>query len=170
MLAKERLRQATNPDARGDDGAADETQAAGGPGRSQCPGGLADERREPPGDAEVSDEPPPAQRRVVEAPPDPRPAEQAQPKRDGAARTPRRGAVTPAEATTAAQGAVPGSHVVTADLEIVRSRGIVTGLNFRAPAPDDPRYPWHGCAERSLEAVPLPQERDRWPSAGPVDR
>ena len=140
-------------------GQADEPRSV--PGASSA-SGPADERREPPGDAEVSEEPP-AERGVVEAPADPRPAEQVQPKRDGAARTPRRGAVTPAEATTAAQGAVPGlracidvPHVVTADLEIVRGRGVVTGLNFRAPAPDDPRYPWHGCAQRSLERVRFP--------------
>jgi hypothetical protein len=45
---------------------------------------------------------------------------------------------------------------VTAELEIVRGRGVVTALNFHAPAPDDPRYPWHGCAQRSLEAVRFP--------------
>jgi hypothetical protein len=24
-------------------------------------------------------------------------------------------------------------------------------LNHQAPAPDDPDYPWHGCAQRSLQ-------------------
>ena len=37
-------------------------------------------------------------------------------------------------------------------LEIVRGRGVVTALNRHTPVPDDPRYPWHGCAQRSLEA------------------
>ncbi|MDC0719108.1 protein kinase domain-containing protein [Nannocystis bainbridge] len=74
-----------------------------------------------------------------------------------------RGAVTTAEATTAAQGAlqalrvckdVPGA--ITADLDVVRGKGAVVTLNARAPAPDDPRYPWHACARDALERVRFP--------------
>ena len=32
----------------------------------------------------------------------------------------------------------------------------VTALNFHAPAPNDPRYSWHGCAQQRLEAVRFP--------------
>jgi len=45
---------------------------------------------------------------------------------------------------------------VTAELDIARGHGTVTALNLRAPAPDDPRYPWHGCARRALEGVRYP--------------
>ncbi|MDC0723209.1 protein kinase domain-containing protein [Nannocystis bainbridge] len=74
-----------------------------------------------------------------------------------------RGAVTTAEATAAAQGAVqalrgckdvPGA--ITADLDVVRGKGAVVTLNARAPAPDDPRYPWHACARDALERVRFP--------------
>ena len=124
--------------------------------------GAADEQREPPGAPAVYDEAP-IERAVIETPPAPPPPDQAQPRRDGAPRAERRGAVTPTEATTAAQRAVPGlracidvPRVVTADLEIVRGRAVVTALNFHAPAPNDLRYPWHGCAQRRLEAVRFP--------------
>lgn len=74
-----------------------------------------------------------------------------------------RGAVTTAEATAAAQGAVqalrackdvPGA--ITADLDVVRGKGAVVTLNARPPAPDDPRYPWHACARDALERVRFP--------------
>jgi len=123
--------------------------------------GAAD-RREVPGAPSVYDEAP-IEQAVIETPPAPPPPDQAQPKRDGAPRAERRGAVTPTEATTAAQRAVPGlractdvPRVVTADLEIVRGRAVVTALNFHAPAPNDRRYPWHGCAQRRLETVRFP--------------
>lgn len=70
--------------------------------------GAADERRALPG--APSAEEVPIERAVIEAPPAPPPPDQAQPKRDGAPRVERRGAVTPTEATTAAQRAVPGRH------------------------------------------------------------
>ncbi len=123
---------------------------------------AADERREPRGAPAVNYEAPIA-RAIVETPPTPPPPDQAQPKRDGAPRVERRGVVTPTEATTAAQRAVPGlrdctdvPRIITADLEIVRGRAVVTALNFHAPAPNDLRYPWHGCAQRRLEAVRFP--------------
>ena len=126
-------------------------------GTSRRRADAADERRAPPGAPAVNDEAPIA-RAIVETPPTPPPPDQAQPKRDGAPRVERRGAVTPTEATTAAQRAVPGlracsdiPRVLTADLEIVRGRAVVTALNFHAPAPNDPRYPWHGCAQQRLE-------------------
>ncbi|WAS99232.1 protein kinase domain-containing protein [Nannocystis punicea] len=74
-----------------------------------------------------------------------------------------RGAVTTAEATAAAQNAIkvlrvckdiPGA--ITADLDVVRGKGVVVTLNARAPAPDDPRYPWHACAHDALERVRFP--------------
>ncbi len=75
-------------------------------------------------------------------PPDPKPAEQVKAKRDGTPRAPRRGALTLEEAMTVAQQAVPGlractdvPRVVTADLEIVRGRGVVTALNRHTPCP-----------------------------------
>ncbi len=124
--------------------------------------GAADERREPPGAPAVYDKAP-IERAEIETPPAPPPPDPAQPKGDGAPRAEPRGAVTPTEATTAAQRAIPGlractdvPRVVTADLEIVRGRAVVTALNFHAPAPNDLRYPWHGCAQRRLEAVRFP--------------
>ena len=50
-------------------------------------------------------------------------------------------------------------QVVTAEFDIVRGRGVVTALNHHAPATDDPRYPWHGCAQRSLERVRFPASK-----------
>ncbi|MFY0534075.1 hypothetical protein [Nannocystis pusilla] len=43
-----------------------------------------------------------------------------------------------------------------ADLDVVRGKGVVVMLNARAPAPDDPRYPWHACASDALERVRFP--------------
>jgi hypothetical protein len=125
--------------------------------------GAADEPGDVVGDAEVCDEPPPVVA-VDDAPPAPPSTGQAESKRDRAVPQPRRhGAVTPMEAMTAAQRAMPSlrtcqdmPRVVTADLEIVRGRGVVTALNLHAPAPDDPRYPWHACAKQGLEAVRFP--------------
>ncbi len=125
--------------------------------------GAADERSEVVGDAAVCDEPPPVVA-VDDAPPARPSPGQAESNRDGAGPQPRRrGAVTPTEAMTAAQRAVPSlrtcqdiPRVVTADLEIVRGHGVVTALNLHAPAPDDPRYPWHACAKQRLEAVRFP--------------
>ena len=39
---------------------------------------------------------------------------------------------------------------VTADLDIVRGRGIVTALNLLPVDLEDPKS-WHGCAARSLK-------------------
>ncbi|MBP6369162.1 MAG: protein kinase, partial [Burkholderiales bacterium] len=93
------------------------------------------------------------------------------PKRDMTGPRSRRGAVTSTEATAAAQDALPSLRTckdvppsVTADLEIVRGRGVVKALNHHAPAPDDPDYPWHGCAQRSLRGVRFPVSE----TAGPV--
>ena len=81
-----------------------------------------------------------------------------------ASRAPQRGAVTVAEAKGAAQDAVPALRTcdgvpnkITADLDIVSCRGVVTALNSHAVAPDDPLYRWHGCARRTLEAVDFPK-------------
>jgi serine/threonine protein kinase len=76
---------------------------------------------------------------------------------------PARPAVTSQEATAAARRAVAGLRrcegippVVTADLDVARGFGVVTGLNTRAPTPDDPNFPWHACAQRELERVRFP--------------
>ena len=86
----------------------------------------------------------------------------AESKREGTQRA-RREPVAPDEATTAAERAVPSLRTckdvprrVTADLDIVRGRGVVTALNLHAPAPDDPAYPWHACTQRHLEGVRFP--------------
>jgi hypothetical protein len=44
---------------------------------------------------------------------------------------------------------------VTAGLDIVRGRGVVTALNLRAPDLDDPDS-WHGCVVQSLNRVRFP--------------
>ncbi|MBK7830737.1 serine/threonine protein kinase [Nannocystis sp.] len=113
----------------------------------------------------VDDAPPAVPVIAVKGPPLPAP------KRDISGGHPRRGAVTSAEATAAAQDALPSLRTckdvppsVTADLEIVRGRGVVKALNHHAPAPDDPDYPWHGCAQRSLRGVRFPVSE----TAGPV--
>ena len=84
------------------------------------------------------------------------------PKRDVAPRAVRREAVTEAEALEAAQRAVPSlrgctgvPRHVTAGLDIVRGRGVVTALNLRPVDLDDPKS-WHGCAVQSLKAVRFP--------------
>ncbi len=41
---------------------------------------------------------------------------------------------------------------------------IVKALNHHVPAPDDPDYPWHGCAQRSLRGIRFPVSE----TAGPV--
>ena len=71
--------------------------------------------------------------------------------------------MTTAEATSAAKRAIASLRackdvpdVVTAEIDIVRGRGVVTGLNFRPLAPDDPRFPWHSCAQPILERVRFP--------------
>ena len=71
--------------------------------------------------------------------------------------------MTPFEATAAAQRAVPELRdcegipaTLTADLDIVRGRGVVQTLNLHVLAPDDPRYRWHRCAQQSLERVRFP--------------
>ncbi len=99
------------------------------------------------------------------------PALRPDPKRAETPRLVRREAVTHDEAVEAAQRAVPSlrgctgvPRHVTADLDIVRGRGVVKALNHQAPAPDDPDYPWHGCAQRSLQRVRFPVSD----TAGPV--
>ena len=84
------------------------------------------------------------------------------PKRDAAPRAVRREVVTQAEALEAAQRAVPSlrgctgvPRHVTADLDIVRGRSVVTALNLQPPDLDDPKS-WHGCAVRSLKPVRFP--------------
>jgi len=74
----------------------------------------------------------------------------------------RREAVTQAEAVEAAQRAVPSlrgctgvPRHLTADLDIVRGRGVVTALNLRPVDLDDSKS-WHGCAVRSLKPVRFP--------------
>ena len=80
-----------------------------------------------------------------------------------AASRPARPAVTSAEATAAARRAIAGLRrcggvppVLTADLDVARGFGVVTGLNTRALTSDDPRFPWHVCAQRELERVRYP--------------
>ncbi len=87
----------------------------------------------------------------------------APPSKRAGPRAPRREALSQAEAEASAESAVPSigdckdvPRSVTAELDIVRGRGIVKTLNLRDPAPDDPRYPWHGCARRALEGVRFP--------------
>ena len=86
----------------------------------------------------------------------------AEPKRDETPRALRREPVTKAEALQAAQGAVPSLRTckdvprrVTADLEIVRGRGVVRALNGLGLQLDDPKS-WHGCAVQSLKRVRFP--------------
>ena len=82
------------------------------------------------------------------------------PKRDEVPRVLRREAVTNAEALEAAQRIVPALRrctdvpiSVTADLDIVRGRGVVTALNgFGLDEPES----WHGCAVQSLKRVRFP--------------
>jgi hypothetical protein len=70
--------------------------------------------------------------------------------------------VTQAEAAEAAQlacHACAGARTlhadVTADLDIVRGRGVVTALNGLGLELDDPKS-WHGCAVQSLKRVRFP--------------
>ncbi|MBA3549611.1 MAG: protein kinase [Nannocystis sp.] len=84
------------------------------------------------------------------------------PKRDVTPRAMRREAVTEAEALEAAQRAVPSlrgctgiPRHVTAGLDIVRGRGVVTALNLLPVDLDDPNS-WHSCAVRSLKPVWFP--------------
>ena len=70
--------------------------------------------------------------------------------------------MTKAEALQAAQGAVPSLRTctdvprrVTADLDIVRGRGVVTALNGLGLELDDPQS-WHGCAVQSLKRAWFP--------------
>ncbi len=126
------------------------------------PAKVAEERDDP----AAEDVPPlvihvPAVTAVEDAPPVvPPPINE--PKRERVMR-PAGGAVTTAEAQRAAHRALPGLRnckdalrSVTADLDIVHGHGMVTALNLRTVEPDDPRYPWHACAKRSLEAVRFP--------------
>ena len=85
-----------------------------------------------------------------------------------AASRPPRPAVTSGEATAAARRAIAGLRrcegvppVLTADLDVVRGFGVVTGLNTRAPTPDDPNFPWHACARRELERARFPVSETR---------
>ncbi len=85
-----------------------------------------------------------------------------EPKRDEAPRALRREPVTQAEAAEAAQLALPRLRTctdaprrVTADLDIVRGRGVVTALNGLGLELDDPKS-WHGCAVQSLKRVRFP--------------
>jgi serine/threonine protein kinase len=87
----------------------------------------------------------------------------APPSKQAGPRAPRRETLSQAEAEAAAEKAVPSlryckevPNSVTAELDIARGHGTVTSLNLRAPASDDPRYPWHGCARRALEGVRYP--------------
>ena len=88
-------------------------------------------------------------------------------KRDAAPQAVRREAVTQDEALQAAQrDAVPSLRTctgvprhVTADLDIVRGRGVVTALNLRPVDLDDPKS-WH-----DLTALPMPvngQDSTEW--------
>jgi len=86
----------------------------------------------------------------------------AEPKRDEPPRALRREAVTQAEALKAVQRVVASMRTctdaprrVTADLDIVRGRGVVTALNGFGLEPDDPQS-WHGCAVQSLKRVRFP--------------
>lgn len=85
-----------------------------------------------------------------------------EPKRHEAPRAPRREAVTEAEALEAAQRAVPSLRAcagvprhVTAGLDIVRGRSVVTALDLLAPDLESPKS-WHGCAVQSLQRVRFP--------------
>ncbi|HZF74503.1 MAG TPA: hypothetical protein VE033_01535, partial [Acetobacteraceae bacterium] len=86
----------------------------------------------------------------------------AEPKRDETPRALRREPVTKVEALEAAQRVVPSLRTcadvprrVTADLDIVRGRGVVTALNGLGLELDDPKS-WHGCAVQSLKRVRFP--------------
>ncbi|WAS96403.1 serine/threonine-protein kinase [Nannocystis punicea] len=75
----------------------------------------------------------------------------------------RREVVTAAEATAAVKRSMASLRAcegapefVTVDLDIKRGRGVVTALNSRPPAPDDPRYAWHACVRKALERVRFP--------------
>ena len=85
-----------------------------------------------------------------------------EPKRDETPRALRREPVTQAEASEAAQLALPRLRTctdvprrVTADLDIVRGRGVVTALDGLRLELDDPTS-WHGCAVQSLKRVRFP--------------
>jgi len=111
----------------------------------------------PADDTPAAGDAPPAGSPPASAPSPATPSKRASP------RAPRREALSQAEAEAAAERAVPSlrgckevPHSVTAELDIARGHGTVTALNLRAPAPDDPRYPWHGCARRALEGVRYP--------------
>jgi serine/threonine protein kinase len=149
-------------------------------GRATGPrGSVIDERTEPAGDAPAepsvtppaADTPaasgvPPAEPPTVLPPANDTPASTpspATPSKRASPRAPRRETLSQAEAEAAAELAVPSlrdckkvPHSVTAELDIARGHGTVTALNLRAPTPDDPRYPWHGCARRALEGVRYP--------------
>ena len=80
-----------------------------------------------------------------------------------AAPRPARTAVTATEATAAMRRRITGLRrcagvppVLTVDLDIVRGLGVVTGLNTRAPAAEDPSFPWHACALWEFERVRFP--------------
>jgi serine/threonine protein kinase len=80
-----------------------------------------------------------------------------------APRARRREAVTIAEATAAAKRAMPALRACegapdfgTVDLDVQRGRGVVTALNARPLAVDDPRYTWHGCVKMALERLRFP--------------
>jgi len=86
----------------------------------------------------------------------------AEPKRDETPRALRREPVTQAEAAEAAQLALPRLRTctnvprrVTADLDIVRGRGVVTALDGLRLELDDPTS-WHACAVQSLKRVRFP--------------
>ena len=86
----------------------------------------------------------------------------AEPKRDETPRTLRREPVTQAEASEAAQLALPRLRTcpdvprrMTADLDIVRGRGVVTALDGLPLELDEPTS-WHGCAVQSLKPVRFP--------------
>ena len=86
----------------------------------------------------------------------------AEPKRDETPRALRREPVTRAEALEAVQRVVPSLRTctdvprrVTADLDIVRGRGVVTALNGLGLELDDPKS-WHGCAVQSLQPARFP--------------
>ena len=86
----------------------------------------------------------------------------AEPNSDETPRALRREPVTQAEAAEAAQLALPRLRTctnaprrVTADLDIVRGRGVVTALNGLGLELDDPKS-WHACAVQSLKRVRFP--------------
>ncbi len=112
--------------------------------------------------ASVTDDEPEAPKPSIRTVPASTSKAAAEPERDETPRVLRREPVTQAEASEAAQLALPRLRTctdvprrVTADLDIVRGRGVVTALDGLRLELDEPTS-WHGCAVQSLKRVRFP--------------